>query len=196
MGIAQSYLPDRDGYYVLRKACLMAENGLCLPASMPSLATGDTGNSFYKVANKARQAAAFTSSVLHSRDRRSLFYARNALGPDVAAARAAVVETILKPAHYFAQHPGADPLEPATQEAIKDMQLPPDACLRVRPCDTVMQPFCCTAQQQQQQQRAPALLQQLPAEAAAVGDDPERQLRLLGLVVVLALLLYALLLAL
>ncbi|WIA10829.1 hypothetical protein OEZ85_010995 [Tetradesmus obliquus] len=111
MGNAQSYARNPEGYYVMQNVCLHSDDGSsCIPTAPP--AADDSGNSFYRIKNPAASSSYTSSMFLHTPDKKSLFYARNALGD----AKALVAEAIVKPLYYFSQHPDADWMDEAVKE--------------------------------------------------------------------------------
>jgi hypothetical protein len=140
MGNAQSYTRTKDGYYAMRKACLLSESGSCVPVSIGS--AQDKGNEFYKVRNPAPRSSTLASTVLHTANGRTLFYGRNAFGQGEAG-RAAVRDALVKPLAYLAEHPEADLTDDDTRHAIATTDPPPGFCLHVQPCDALMAGVCC-----------------------------------------------------
>jgi hypothetical protein len=139
MGNAQSYARDKDGrYFVMHKACMLTDDRVsCLPVE---ILANDQTNSFYRIRNPSLAARSVTDSVLHTPDRRFLFYSKAMLQDSES-----FVNAVLKPLSYLSNNPTADAADSKTQEDIASASVPADFCLHIDPCDTHLKPFCCKA---------------------------------------------------
>lgn len=192
MGNAQSYVRNPAGYFVMRKVCLQSDDGTsCVPTE---IADRDTGNEFYRIKSPLATSSTYTSSVLHTIDKKHLFYARNALGKTADDAKVMIGEAIVKPLFYFTKHPSDDIYDDSVKEKIKDVVPPPGFCLYVQPCDENFKQYCCAEPDPAQQQASKCTQLIISQSPSADNKHSYKQHAIvLLLLLLLLLLLYCLL---